>query len=111
MHIGHEHIWFNLGGRRLDAEQIRPPRQGWGDRPGRLAHAAAERVADDRVAAVLPDCVPYLGIHSWGFRCGGHEGGTDGAATRPRTGALQLPEGSAGLNSSNRPGGHEQLRR
>jgi len=63
------------------------------------------------MAAMLPNCVPYLGIHSRGIRTDGHEGGTDGAATGPGTGAVQLPEGSAGLNSSNLPGGHEQLRR
>jgi len=42
---------------------------------------------------------------------GRDERGADRTATRPRPGALQLTEGSTGLYSSNRPGGHESLRR
>jgi hypothetical protein len=60
---------------------------------------------------MLPNCVSHLGIYTLGSGSGGHEGGADGTATGPGAGALQLPEGSAGLNSSNYPGGHQQLRR
>jgi len=95
----------------FDAQQVGPAGQRPRDGPGRLAHAPPERIANDRIAAILPNCVPDLGVYAAGLTADRYESGTDGTRARPGAGALQLPEGGAGLDSSKRSGGHEQLRR
>ncbi len=98
-------------GCRFDPEQVRAPGKGGRDVPGRLPHAAPECVADHGIATVFPNCISHLGIHARRAGVRGHEGGAHRPATRPGTGTLQLAEGCPGLDSSNRPGGHKQLRR
>ena len=107
----HELRRLTAHGRRLDPEQIGTSGQGAGDTARRLPHAPAQRVTDHSIATVFPNCVSHLGIHTGSTGIRRDEGGAHRPATRPGTGTLQLAECCPGLDSSNRPGGHEQLRR
>jgi hypothetical protein len=98
-------------GSRLDPEEV--------DTPGQVSAVAR---ADSRMrrrnelrTTALPQAFP-IAYPTWGnIPSAAESTGTKVARTGPQlareSGSLQLTEGSAGLYSSNRPGGHEQLRR
>ena len=85
-----------------EAEQIRTPGQAVCLAADDLAGAAAEAVAHHGRAAPRADCVTDLGKHASGRGLGRDEGGPNGSARPACPGALQLREGSACGDPSDR---------
>jgi hypothetical protein len=105
--VGAEFFRIASDSGRIHPQQVGATRQRFGHASGRLTHAPAQRVAHHGIAAVLPNCVSDLRVYTFDHGVYRYETGPDRTKTRPRPRTLESAEHRPGLDSSNRPGGHD----
>ena len=105
-HAGPELARVDAGRGGGHPQQVGAARQLGGHGASGFPHAPAQGVPHHRAATVLANCVSHLGKDTIIGRVGRHECGADGTMAGPSPRALQLGEGSAGSNPSDRPGRH-----